>query len=165
MKQPRLTNLARIAIEDLPDQTRVSLPFIFRSGEVFRIGFLVYPAVPRFREPSIVCPPSHVVVIEAEGLSPIEKLMVQPEQLLEGHAAGNEIGRYGIPEDMTADQFTEESLKMDDIATRLCRGLNLGENTDALRGEYIAIFKKLCEDPLKPYYKKFGGAFFNGILE
>jgi hypothetical protein len=95
---------------------------------------------------------------------------VTPAALGVNDEPGKMLGRFGLPERMTSDQYLAEQGRLyesyDFLLPIWASGLKLEEASDqprAVSHEFRRLFATVSEPPLEPYYRAVGRDFFGWI--
>jgi len=159
-----ITREARAALGDLGDSYRLSLPFVGRFEAQFQICVLAYPAMPRPRQPSVIYAPGYRVYLDGATQKLLKRVAIAPGEVVAAHTQGKSIGEYGIPAGMSYEGFLEKEAALHALVPGLCVTMNSAAAATQAPGhaghDYLAAFKTLSEQPLAPYYEKFGKEFF-----
>ena len=160
-----ITGEARAALADLGDSYRLSLPFIGRFDAQFQICVLAYPAVARPRQPSLIYAPTYRIYLDGGSRKLLKREAIDRGEVVAGHSPGRSIGEYGIPAGMSYEDFLVREAALHALVPGLCAKMNsaaaAAEPAGQADREYLAAFKTLAEQPLAPYYEKFGKEFFS----
>lgn len=157
----------------LPDETHQSLPIpLPATGRVPRVAFLFAPSRLVFGTGLFLFAPSHRAVLDASTGEALGLDRVTPADLGVADAPGQELGRFGLPKDVSPEEFRKAREKLLSAYDRLLGAWFAGEApreaspaTRAAATELRRTFAIVGEPPLAPYYAAVGKAFFGWVLE
>jgi hypothetical protein len=155
----------------LPVETHQSYPLPVVAGGTLRLGFLWSPAIVKPGAGLLLQPPSHVVEIDGERGALLELRAVTPGTFGQGDDPAKVIGRYDmLPDGRTPEQFLEMQSRLwalyDALVPAFARQRKAGdEKLGKQAREFLALFPKVTEQPLQPYYAAAGRDFFAWLRE
>ena len=171
MKVTDLVKRARMKSGGLvSEQHRQSLPIpAFRNGNLL-IAFLYCPALALPKQPVKMGPPQYVVFLQPHTGAVVELKAVAPSDFGQYDKPSDMIGTFGLPEKMTADDFTVKQDRLYGLYDILLpefalRKTKADPRVKAAAREFNALFPLLSEPPLKPYYRSLGIEYFNWVDE
>jgi hypothetical protein len=151
----------------IPDEYRQSLPIPVRLDSEFAIEYLFVPAHIRPKEPVELFPPAFALTIRADG-GFIRLWRVSPRDFGLNHDPNQPIGRFGMPDGWTYENYDRHSARLletlDTLFPRFTTpDLRSSAETRTAAREFLAEFKQLMEPPLSPYYEAVGKLFFTWV--
>lgn len=148
----------------LPVETHQSYPIPVRDQGAPQVVFLycVSRLVPR--DGLYLMAPSYRATLDATSGKFEELRAVVPGELGTGPETGPSIGKYGMPEGMTSEQFLELQAKLyaeyDALLPLFFADAGSGRDFPKLAQQFRSRFFTLSEAPLHPFYRALGRAFF-----
>lgn len=157
----------------LPDETHQSLPIPLPAiGRVPRVAFLFLPSRLDGGFGLILVAPSHRAVLDASTGEALSLDRVTPADLGVADALGQELGRFGLPKDVSPEEFRKVREKLLSAYDRLLGpwfagegAPEAGQSVQAAAAELRRAFAIVGEPPLAPYYASVGKAFFDWVIE
>jgi hypothetical protein len=160
-----LTKLARTySMGAVSEQYRQSLPIPVWSNSAVDVEFFFAPAHARPQQPVDLFPPKFALTLHLDG-SLIRLWKVSPRDFGLNHDAAQSIGRFGLPEGWTYENYEERHARLLESLDILlpqfaAQNSRPDGETGAAAREYLKLFKELMEPPLTPYYETLGKPFF-----
>lgn len=152
----------------LPDETHQSFPIpLPPSSGSLRIAFLFAPSHLQRDVGLVLSAPASIAFLSASTGEVLEKGPVTPADLGVRHAAREVLGPFRLPEKMSAEEYAAQRERLYNAYDALLpafaagrRGAALDERTRSAAREFLALFGRLSEPPLAPYYRSLGKDFF-----
>lgn len=157
----------------LPDETHQSLPIpLAAAGRVPRVAFLFAPSRLVFGAGLFLITPTRRAVLDASTGEALGLDRVTPADLGVADAPGKELGRFGLPKDVSSEEFLKAREKLFGAYDRVLGPWYAGEGAPeagrsirAAAAELRRTFAIVGEPPLAPYYAAVGKGFFSWVIE
>ena len=157
----------------LPDETYQSLPIpLAATGRVPRVAFLFGPSRLVYGTGLILTTPTHRAVLDASTGEALSLDRVTPADLGVADVPGKDLGRFGLPKDVSSEDFLKAKEKLFSAYDRVLGPWFAGEAVSeagqsirAAAAELRRAFVVVGEPPLAPYYAAVGKGFFSWINE
>jgi hypothetical protein len=155
----------------LPDETHQCYPIpLPATASSMKVAFLYSPSHLQRGVGLVLSAPNHEALLDLASGRTVEMKKVTPAELGVNDEPGKNLGRSGLPEGMTPEQYLAEQGRLYDSYDVLlpiwASGLKLEEATDqprAVAHEFRRLFARVSEPPLVPYYRAVGRDFFGWI--
>lgn len=153
----------------LPVETHQSYPIpVVRNGTL-RLRFLWSPAIVKPGAGLLLQPPSHVVEVDGDSGKLLELRAVTPRDLEQADDPAKVIGRYDmLPDGRSPEQFLDMQARLyalyDALVPAFAQNRKPGDDKLATQArDFLALFPKVTEQPLQPYYAAAGAEFFTWL--
>lgn len=161
------------AATSLPTETHQSYPIPRNPTAKARpVSFLYCTSRLEFGSGLFLIAPAHRVDLDAATGEVLESSAVSPADLGVGDEVGMVLGRFGLPKDVSSEDFLKAKEKLLDAYDRLLGPWFAGdapqEASQAVRAaaaELRRAFAVVGEPPLAPYYAAVGKGFFSWVIE
>lgn len=163
----RLVETARIhPASALPTETHQSLPVpVAEPGADLRVVFLYASSQLVRGQGLFLYPPSYRAVINGVSSKFEELKAVASSEFGLAHDPAQPLGKYGLPDGVDADQFTQLRERLYDEYDVLMPLFATGDTTTnrelaRVGDDFRRLFALLSEAPLRAYYRAVGRRFF-----
>lgn len=162
---------ARAHAFSIPIEARQSFPIPLPTADGFKVVFLysmqiLEPGTGR----AILCAPTHQTFVDPEAGKFEELRAISPREFGLDHEPGAIIGDYALPAGMSSEQFLQEQERLYELYDRLlppfaARQRKATEEVVQAARQFLALFPRIAEPPLMPYYRAAGAEFFAWLAE
>jgi len=157
----------------LPDEAHQSLPIpLPAAGRVPSVAFLFAPSRLVFGSGLFLIAPTHRAVLDASTGEALGFDRVTPADLGVADAPGKDLGRFGLPKDVSSEDFLKAKEELFGAYDRVLGpwfagegAPEAGQSVRAAAAELRRAFAVVGEPPLAPYYASVGKAFFGWVIE
>jgi hypothetical protein len=170
----KLVQAARMsAAAFVPTETHQSYPIPQPAAGALRsVVFLYCTSRLQPRLGMFLMAPDRQAQINAATGELLTMRAVTPAELGVSDDPGKVLGRFGLPKEMTSEQYLAEQERLyaayDGLLPVWFAGSRLASAGDAARSagrEFRLLFPKISEPPLAPYYRAAGIAFWKWLEE
>ncbi len=163
-----LMRLGRVHVmNQVPEQSRQSLPVPVRLQKELRVAFFYAPAqaLPGVNR---LAPPHFLAYLDATTGALISVAPVAPSHFNLPHEVNSLLGEFRLPQGMNAEQYLLERERLFGLYANLVPpwldGAKPGAaNLRLLGTEFLRSFGQVSEPPLMPYYHALGREFFDWV--
>jgi len=149
----------------LPNETHQSYPIPLIKAGRLRIAFLYCPSHLSPGEGLLLRAPSYFAEIDAQTGTFEELREIQPGEFGQGHAPGEVIGKFALSEGLSQEEFLEKKNQLYKhydllLPAFVASTASVSADLKPVAREFGLLFSQVTEEPLRPYYRAAGRAFF-----
>ena len=149
----------------LPIEYRQSLPIPQAPDQGLQVAFLFCLSRLVIGEGAWLLPPGYQALVNAETAEFISLKAVTPSDFDQQDAEDKFLGAYNLPKDMTTEKYYAREARLLELYDALLPYFAAGSTEvpaeiKTMAEEFTAIFARISEPPLAPYYQAAGKEFF-----
>lgn len=155
----------------VPVETHQSYPIPVARNGTPRLRFLLSPSIVKPGAGLLLQPPAHRIEIDGASGKLLELRAVTPDDFEQSDDPAKVLGRYDmLPDGRTPEQFLDMQARLytlyDALVPAFAQGKGPGDQKLATQArDFLALFPKVTEQPLRPYYAAAGPEFFGWLRQ